>query len=66
KGEAITRIDGIFCRFNDNTHLSFIAFRHSKDPSKNRGVIFRDGIAIIFHKYEIVTTKYLDFVKLRN
>jgi len=51
KGEAITRIDGIFCRFKDNTHLSFIAFRHSKDPSKNRGVIFRDGIAKSFFEY---------------
>jgi len=51
KGEAITRIDGIFCRFNDNTHLSFIAFRHSKDPSKNRGIIFRDGIAKSFFEY---------------
>jgi len=51
KGEAITRIDGIFCRFNDNTHLSFIAFRHPTDPDKNRGVIFRDGIAESFFEY---------------
>jgi len=59
KGEAITRIDGIFCRFNDNTHLSFIAFRHPKDPTKNRGVIFRDGIAqSFFEYYRALTEKY--------
>jgi len=51
RGEAITRIDGIFCRFNDNTHLSFIAFRYPKDPSKNKGVVFRDGIAQSFFEY---------------
>lgn len=51
KGEAVTRIDGIFCRFNDTTHLSFISFRHPIDPSKNKGVIFRDGIAKIFFEY---------------
>jgi len=59
RGEAITRIDGIFCRLNDNTHLSFIAFRHPKDPSKNRGVIFRDGIAkSFFEYYEEIIEKY--------
>jgi hypothetical protein len=59
KGEAVTRIDGIFCRFSDNTHLSFIAFRHPKDPGKNRGVIFRDGIAqSFFEYYEGLAEKY--------
>ncbi|MBM3333074.1 hypothetical protein FJY63_00265 [Candidatus Sumerlaeota bacterium] len=51
KGEGITRIDGVFCRFNDNTHLSFIAFRHPKNQSKNKGVVFRDGIAESFFEY---------------
>ncbi len=59
KGEAITRIDGIFCRFNDNSHLSFIAFRHPKDPSRNKGVIFRDGIAkSFFEYYQALIEKY--------
>ena len=59
RGEAITRIDGIFCRFNDNKHVSFIAFRHPKDPSKNRGAIFRDGIAkSFFEYYEGIIEKY--------
>lgn len=58
-GENITRIDGIFCRFNDNTHLSFIAFRHPKDPGKNIGAIFRDGIAkSFFQYYEGIVEKY--------
>ena len=51
KGEAITRVDGIFCRFNDDSHLSFVTFRHPLDPKKNRGVIFRDGIAEVFYEY---------------
>jgi hypothetical protein len=51
KGEVITKIDGVFCRFNDSTHLSFVAFTHPKDPSKNKGVIFRDGIAQSFFEY---------------
>ena len=51
KAEAITRIDGIFCRLSDDTHLSFLAFRHPKDPGKNKGVIFRDGIARSFFEY---------------
>ena len=38
KGESITKIDGIFCRFNDNTFLTFFAFHNTKDPSKNQGV----------------------------
>jgi len=59
KGEAITRIDGVFCRFNDNTYLSFVAFRHPKDPSRNKGVIFRDGIAkSFFEYYEAIIEKY--------
>ena len=51
KGEAFTRLDGIFCRFNDNTHLCFIAFRHPEDPRKNKGVVFRDGVAESFFDY---------------
>jgi hypothetical protein len=59
RGEAVTRIDGIFCSFTDGTHLSFIAFRHPKEPSKNRGVIFRDGIAkSFFEYYEEIIEKY--------
>jgi len=59
RGEAITKIDGIFCRFNDNTYLSFVAFRHPKVPSKNKGVIFRDGIAkSFFEYYEAIIEKY--------
>jgi hypothetical protein len=60
RGEAITRIDGIFCRFTDDTHLSFIAFRHAEDPNKNRGVIFRDGIAqSFFEYYESLAEKFV-------
>ena len=51
KGEAYTRIDGIFCHFHDDTYLSFVSFRDPDDPSRNRGVIFRDGIAESFFNY---------------
>jgi hypothetical protein len=51
RGELLTRIDGIFCRFNDNTYLAFVAFRDAQDPSKNKGVIFRDGIANYYFEY---------------
>ncbi len=62
KGEAITRMDGIFCRLSDDTHLSFVAFRHPKDPSRNKGVIFSDrgdGIArSFFEYYQAIIEKY--------
>jgi len=51
KGEAFTRIDGIYCRLSDDTHLAFIAFRDPESPAENRGVIFRDGIAKNFFDY---------------
>jgi hypothetical protein len=53
RGQAITRLDGIFCRLGDDTHLSFLAFRHPTDPKKNKGVIFRDGIARSFFDYHL-------------
>ena len=46
-----TRIDGIFSRQQDGTYLTFIAFRNPKKPTKNCGVIFRDGIAKSFFEY---------------
>jgi hypothetical protein len=59
RGEAITRMDGIFCSFNDDTYLSFTAFRHPKDPNENKGVIFRDGIArSFFEYYQAIIEKY--------
>lgn len=55
----VTKIDGIFCRFNDNTHLCFIAFREPSALAKNKGVIFRDGVAkSFFEYYEELIEKY--------
>lgn len=51
RGEAYTRIDGIFCRFRDGTHLSFMSFQDPENPTLNKGVIFRDGIAQYFFDY---------------
>jgi hypothetical protein len=50
-GERYVRLDGIFCRFNDSTHLCFFAFSDPKEARKNRGLVFRDGIAHQFFEY---------------
>ena len=47
----ITKIDGIFSKLSDDSHLTFIAFRNHDNPEKNKGVIFRDGIAKGFFEY---------------
>jgi len=46
-----TKIDGIFCKFNDDTYLTFIAFRDPEGIEENKGVIFRDGVADKFYEY---------------
>lgn len=55
----ITKIDGIFAKLSDDTYLTFIAFRNHEKPEKNKGVIFRDGIAKGFYEYyERIIDKY--------
>ena len=51
KGEKYVRVDGMFCRFRDETYLCFIAFRNPSDPRANRGIIFREDIAEYFFNY---------------
>ena len=51
RGEKYIRVDGIFCRFRDETYLSFIAFPNPSDPRANRGIIFREDIAESFFDY---------------
>lgn len=51
KGEKYVRLDGMFCRFRDETYLCFIAFRNPSDPQANRGIIFREDIAESFFDY---------------
>jgi hypothetical protein len=51
----------MFCSFADNTFLSFVAFHNPLNPEKNRGAIFRDGIAkSFFEYYEEIADKYKD------
>lgn len=45
------RIDGMFCRFRDETYLCFISFRDPEDPNENCGILFCDDIAINFFEY---------------
>lgn len=55
----ITKIDGIFSRLSDDSYITFIAFRNQDMPEKNKGVIFRDGIARGFYEYyEKIVEKY--------
>ncbi len=49
--EYITKIDGIFSKLSDESYITFIAFRNQDKPEKNKGVIFRDGIAKGFYEY---------------
>jgi len=49
----ITKIDGIFSKLSDDSYLTFIAFRNNDNPEKNKGVIFRDGIAKGFYEYYV-------------
>jgi hypothetical protein len=59
RGEAITKIDGIFCRFKDDSHLCAISFRDPQNIEMNKGVVFRDGIAEgFFAYYKSITEKY--------
>ena len=51
KASSYNRIDGMFCKFHDDTYLTFVAFRVPEDGSSSRGVIFRDGIAEQFYEY---------------
>lgn len=57
--DHITKIDGIFCRFKDSSYLCAIAFRDPKNIDKNKGVVFRDGIAEgFFEYYKLIADKY--------
>jgi len=59
KGVSYTRIDGIFCKFGDDSYLTFFAFRDPLDVQNNNGVIFRDGIAkSYFVYYESLIKRY--------
>lgn len=51
KDTIFSRIDGVFCRFLDKTHLCFLSLRNPSDSAMNQGVIFRDGIAKSFFNY---------------
>jgi len=51
QAEKYVRVDGMFCRFRDETYLCFLAFRNPSDPRGNRGIIFREDIAESFFDY---------------
>jgi hypothetical protein len=51
KDERYTRIDGIFCRCGDGTHLAFVALTDPKTGKNNEGIVFRDGFATEFFQY---------------
>ncbi len=51
KGEKYVRVDGMFCRFRDETYICFLAFHNPSNPQTNRGIIFREDIAESFFDY---------------
>lgn len=51
RAAAISKIDGMFCRFSDSSSLCMVAFRDPANHQKNRGCVFRDGIADGFFDY---------------
>ncbi|MEK7795614.1 MAG: hypothetical protein AAB353_13845 [Candidatus Hydrogenedentota bacterium] len=58
-GSLFTRVDGIFCRFEDDTYLAFVSFRNPADSRENAGVVFCDGIANgYFSYYDDLAGKY--------
>lgn len=59
RGEAFARIEGVFCKFSDDTYVSFVVFRDPEEPSQNKGVVFRNGIArVFFESYERLIRRY--------
>jgi hypothetical protein len=51
KNDPITKIDGIFCRFKDDSYLCAISFRDPQKSEDNKGIVFRDGMAESFFNY---------------
>lgn len=51
QGEKYVRVDGMFCKFRDETYLCFLSFRNPSDNKENRGIIFREDIAESFFDY---------------
>ena len=59
RNEAFTRMDGIYCRLSDDTHLSFLTFRDPENKGRNKGIFIRDGIAeTMFEYYETIARTY--------
>ena len=57
--EKYVRVDGMFCRFRDETYLCFEALRNPSNPQANRGIIFREDIAEdLFDYYKELAEKY--------
>jgi hypothetical protein len=53
KGMPYTRLDGIFVRFQSGSYLALVSFRNPEDETRNKSIIFCDGIAeYLFEYYE--------------
>lgn len=48
---SYVKIDGMFCKFLDDTYLCFVAFRNLTNPGYNCGILFRDEFATSFFDY---------------
>jgi hypothetical protein len=59
KTVSITKIDGVFSKFSDDSHLCFISLRDPENSSKNTGIVFCDGLAKnLFEYYHTLAKSY--------
>jgi hypothetical protein len=50
-GINFMKIDGMFCKFDDETYLAFLSFRNPQKVSQNTGLVLMDTIAERFYDY---------------
>lgn len=50
-GVNVMKVDGMFCKFDDDTYLAFLSFRNAKNTERNSGVVFADDLAERYFDY---------------
>ncbi len=50
-GDYFTRIDGIYTKLSDDTHIAFVTFPKTGSDHRNRGIVFYGHTAKAFYDY---------------
>ncbi len=50
-GVNVMKIDGMYCKFDDDTYLAFLSFKNPKNFDRNSGIVFTDDLAERFFDY---------------